>query len=115
MKAGLRYWGRVCLLVALILQGTAPLDLRAEGMAGALTIAKTGLSAAAEDCCGPEASQHADECLPLCSTGGQAVLPATIELPLTSAQGFRPLPGIGADNRFADLEPDPPRPTSKTI
>jgi hypothetical protein len=113
MKASLRYWGRVCLLVALVLQGTSPLDLRGEGMAP--TIAETGLSAAAEDCCGPEASQHAHECLPLCSTGSQAVLPATIELPLASTKGFRLLPGIGPGNRFADLEPDPPRRTSKAI
>lgn len=112
MKAGLLYWGRACLLLALVLQGTAPLELRAEGMAGALTITETGLSAAAEDCCGPQASQHAHECLPLCGTGSQAVLPAIIELLPASTEGFRPLPGIGADNRFADLEPDPPRPTS---
>src|SRR5918996_2136987 len=105
MKAGLRYLGRVCLFVALVLQGTSPLGLRAEGMAGALTIAETGLSAAAEDCCRPEASEHADECLPLCSAGSQAVLPATMELSLASTEGFRPLPGIGAGNRFADLEP----------
>jgi hypothetical protein len=101
-------------LVALVL-GTSPLDLQAEGMAGALTIANTVLSAAAEECCRPEAIEHADECLPLCGTGGQAVLPATIELPLPPAQGFHPLSLVGAHNRVADLEPAPPRQVFRTI
>jgi hypothetical protein len=43
------------------------------------------------------------------------VLPGTIELAIASTEGFRPEPGIGADNQVADREPDPPRRISRTI
>lgn len=115
MKAGLQFWGRAFLLAVLVL-GTSPLHAGADTGATLPEVTGTESAAGTEACCGSEApGKHAAECLPHCSTGGQAVLPGTIELPLASIEGFRLEPGIGADNRVADLEPDPPRRISKTI
>ena len=112
MKTHLQLWARAFLLVVLVL-GTSPLHAAAEPRVALQETAN--VVAGTEACCGTEVpGGHAAECLTLCSTGGQMVLPASIELPVASTQGLRPEPRTGADNRFPDLEPDPPRRSSRT-
>jgi hypothetical protein len=113
MKRLLQRCARACILVVLVL-GMSPFDASAEHRV-ALQDAKNVVSGA-EPCCGPETpGWHAAECLILCSASGQMMLPTSIELAVASTQNPRPEPEIGSDDLFPDLEPDPPRPFSRTI
>lgn len=109
MKTALQQWARSCLLIALVVLGTFPLDARAEGAAGPHTAAGPDRLMAAETCCSPEALAGHGECLPVCGPAGQALAPDNIELPLLLAAKVRPAPDLGVGGRFADLEPHPPR------
>lgn len=111
MRAGLQHSARTWLLIALVVIGMSLFDLGA-----GQRIVGVDLLTAADACCEPEVDAgHASECLPICGTGGQAVLPGFITLPLPFAPQFRPEPDIGGDTRFADLDPHPPRRLSDTI
>jgi hypothetical protein len=115
MKACLQYWVRASLLAVMVALGMAPFGVRAESVTSAQAIADITLSAGAEDCCGAEAAMaHPAKCLSICDAG-QAVLSGAIECLLPPVSNVWPAPDIGADTRFADLEPHPPKDFSGTI
>lgn len=117
MRGGLQHWARACLLIALVVLGTAPLDLQVGQTAGV----NAHPSTVADDCCETEvdarhaAARHTSECLQLCGTGGQALAPASVGLPLPLAPQFRLESDTSGDTRFADLDPHPPKRLSDTI
>lgn len=115
MKNALRQWARSCLLIALVVLGTFPLDARAEGAADPHTPAGLDQLMAADTCCSLEAHAGHGECLPVCGPAGQALAPDHLELPPLIAANILPAPNLSAGTRFADLEPHPPRRPFETI
>jgi hypothetical protein len=110
MRADVGHRARACLLTALVVLGVIALGLQVGGRSSTQTTVVTIPTAAEEDA----ATTHVAECVPICGAS-HAIWSGAPEFFLLPASGVLPAPDVGADTRFADLEPHPPRDFSDTI